>query len=247
MIKEGDIVVLVGKKRHIVRVKRGMARVGKGTMDLSRLIGKEYGNEIIVWGEEFRIYRPSYLDLIGDFERGAQVILPKDAAQIIQLCDIRAGDRVLEAGSGSGWLTAALSMNVIPDGIVVSYDISKKSIETARRNIEKAGLDAYVEFMEGDIREAEIEGKFSSCVLDMPDPWNALKNVSRSLISGGHVCIYVPTYNQVEESVLSMKEDFFDIGAVELIQRNIEAKKGATRPEFTGLLHTGFIIHGRKR
>ena len=41
--------------------------------------------------------------------------------------------------------------------------------------------------------------------------------------------------------------DFFEIEVVELIMRNIEVKKGATRPAFKGLMHTGFLIHGRKR
>ena len=40
--------------------------------------------------------------------RGAQVIYPKDAAQIVGFGDIGPGMRVLEAGAGSGALTCSL-------------------------------------------------------------------------------------------------------------------------------------------
>jgi tRNA (adenine57-N1/adenine58-N1)-methyltransferase len=207
----------------------------------------EYGDEVMLWGEKFRIYRPSKKDIMESMERGAQVILPKDAAQIIHLCDIRAGDTVLEAGSGSGWLTSSLAVSVMPSGSVISYDKSEKSLNLATANIKKSGLEPYVDFREGDIRESDVGERLDACVLDIPDPWNALENIKKYLIAGGHLCIYVPTYNQVEESFIHMEKDFFDIEAMEIVMRNLNVKKGATRPEFTGLLHTGFLIHGRKR
>jgi tRNA A58 N-methylase Trm61 len=50
-----------------------------------------------------------------DFERGPQVILPKDSAFIVQMCEAGEGKRILEAGVGSGWLTAYMSYSVAPD------------------------------------------------------------------------------------------------------------------------------------
>ena len=245
MIKEGDVVLLRGKESFVIRVKKGMARVGRGTADLSKLIEKDYGDSIRLWGEEFKIYRPSREDILNSMERGAQVILPKDIAQIIFMCDIRSGDVVLEAGSGSGWLTSSLALSVMPSGRVISYDVSAKSLDIARKNIENMGLGSFVEFRHGDVRTEDIGESVDACVLDMPDPWNAFENIERHLKAGGHLCMYVPTYNQVEESVMHM-ENFFDVRVVELIMRGIDAKKGATRPAFKGLMHTGFIIHGRK-
>lgn len=248
MIEEGDAVLLVGRRRRVVvKVEKGISRIGKGTADLSKIIGKDYGDSIALWGEEFRIYRPSRKDIVENMERGAQVVLPKDAAQILYLCDVRPGDIVLEAGSGSGWLTSSLAISVMPSGKVISYDISEKSLELAKRNIERSGLGRWVDFRKGDVRSADIGERVSSCVLDIPDPWNAFENIERYLTPGGHICVYVPTYNQVEETVMNMRDAFFDIESMEIIMRRMDAKKGATRPEFTGLLHTGFIVHGRKR
>lgn len=248
MIKEGDIVLLLGKRgRIVVKAMKGFFKTGRGTADLSKILGLEYGDTVRLWGEEFRVYRGSMEDMLEIWERGPQVILPKDSSVIIHLCDLKTGYIVLEAGTGSGWLTASIAWAIMPEGKVVSYDINKNSIHIARKNLEKSGLLDYVEIREGDIRNASPGMKFDACVLDIPDPWNALKTVKSTLIPGGHLCIYVPTYNQLEKAVLSMKESFFDIKAVETIQRGIDVKKDATRPEFTGLMHTGFILHGRKK
>ncbi len=247
MIKEGDIVLLLGKRRIIVKAKQGLSKVGKGTADLSKILGMEYGDTVKFWGEEFRVYRASMEDMLENFERGPQVILPKDSSVIVHLCDLKSGDMVLEAGIGSGWLTATLVRAVIPEGKVISYDINKNSIYIARKNLEKAGLPEYVEMREGDIRTAAPGMKFSSFVLDIPDPWNALETVKNALLHGGNLCVYVPTYNQLENMAVSMKNDFFDIKASETIRREIDVKKEATRPRFTGLMHTGFILHGRKK
>jgi len=247
VIKEGDIVLLLGKRRIVVKAMKGFFRTGRGTADLSKIFGLGYGDMVRLWGEEFRVYRASMEDILESWERGPQVILPKDSSIIIHLCDLKAGDMVLESGTGSGWLTASLARAIMPEGRVVSYDINKNSIYIARKNLEKSGLLDCVEIREGDIRNVSPEMKFDACALDMPDPWNALERVKNALMPGGNLCIYVPTYNQLEKAALSMKESFFDIKAIESIQRSIDVKKDATRPEFTGLMHTGFVLHGRKK
>ena len=246
MIKEGNTVLLVGKRKIIVQVSLGMSRVGSGTADLSRLIGMEYGEKIDLWGQQFALYRASLEDMLEDFERGPQVILPKDSSMILHLCDIKSGDRVLESGVGSGWMTASIALSVMPGGKVISYDISRNSISIAGKNLEKADLSAYSEIRTGDIREVHIDEFFDSAVLDMPAPWEALQNVRSVLVPGAHLCVYVPSCNQVERTFLAMKGGFFDIRARELIERELSVKENATRPAYNGLMHTGYIIHGRK-
>jgi len=246
VIKEGDTVLLTGKRRIVVRVKHGMSRIGSGTADLSRLIGMEYGEKLELWGHEYGVYPASHSDMLEDFERGPQVILPKDSSLILHLCDIKSGDTVLESGVGSGWMTASLVRAVMPKGKVISYDISERSVTIAQKNLEKAGLSDFSEIRKGDIRQVSMETVFDSAVLDMPAPWEAMKNISSALRPGGHLCVYVPTCNQVEKTVLAMKEGFFDISARELIERELSVKENATRPSYSGLMHTGYIIHGRK-
>ena len=68
--------------------------------------------------------------------RGAAVIYPKDAAQIITMGDIHPGATVLEAGAGSGSLTCALLRAVGPTGRVISYEVRDDHAEVAVRNVE---------------------------------------------------------------------------------------------------------------
>ena len=246
MIEEEDTVLLLGKRRLVVRVSRGMSRIGSGTADLSRLIGMEYGDVLNMWGQEFRVYPASLDDIVSEFERGPQVILPKDASRIIRMCDMKAGDTILEAGVGSGWMSAAILHAIMPAGRLISYDISERSISVAEKNLERFGFTGY-EIRKGDIQSVDIQESFSSAVLDMPVPWESLQNISSALVPGGHLCVYIPTFNQVEKTVLAMNEGFFDISATETIERELSVREGATRPSYNGLMHTGFIIHGRKR
>src|SRR5436305_12681979 len=68
--------------------------------------------------------------------RGAAVIYPKDAAQIVTMGDIGPGATVLEAGAGSGSLTCALLRAVGPTGRVISYEIRDDHADVAVRNVE---------------------------------------------------------------------------------------------------------------
>ena len=53
-------------------------------------------------GDAFLVLRPLLIDYVMSMPRGAQVIYPKDAAQIVHEGDVFPGARVLEAGAGSG-------------------------------------------------------------------------------------------------------------------------------------------------
>ena len=54
--------------------------------------------------------------------RGAAVVYPKDAAQILMSADIFPGARVVEAGAGSGALTCSLLRSIGPHGTLTSYE-----------------------------------------------------------------------------------------------------------------------------
>ena len=65
-------------------------------------------------GRSFLVLRPTLSDVVLKMPRGAQVIYPKDLGAILIAADIGPGQRVLEAGVGSG----ALSMTVLRAGRV---------------------------------------------------------------------------------------------------------------------------------
>ena len=86
-------------------------------------------------GDPFLVLRPLLVDYVMSMPRGAQVIYPKDAAQIVHEGDIFPGARVLEAGAGSGAMTCSLLRAVGPDGRVVSYEVRDDHAEHASRNV----------------------------------------------------------------------------------------------------------------
>jgi tRNA (adenine57-N1/adenine58-N1)-methyltransferase len=70
-------------------------------------------------------------------KRGATIVYPKDAAQILAYADVFPGARVLEAGAGSGALSCWLLRAAGPDGEVVSFEARADFAEIARENVRK--------------------------------------------------------------------------------------------------------------
>ena len=88
-------------------------------------------------GTTYVAFRPLLSDYVLSMPRGAAVVYPKDAAQIIGLADIFPGARVLEAGAGSGALTCSLLRAVGDAGLVVSYERRADFADVARGNVER--------------------------------------------------------------------------------------------------------------
>ncbi|MBA3044047.1 tRNA (adenine-N1)-methyltransferase, partial [archaeon] len=175
-----------------------------------------------------------------------QIILPKDSAIIMLYCDVKNGCRIVEAGVGSGALTIALANFVRPDGKIISYEKRNDFADFAKRNIENAGLGEYVEIKLGDVTESIDEKNADAVILDIPNPWDAVKNAYNALKVCGHFCSYSPTMNQVEKTVKTLKHDFIEIKTFETLQREIVVGEGGVRPSFDMLGHTGYLTFARK-
>ncbi len=238
-------------KRHWLKVSFGMTKVqGLGAVDGSKLKGLDDGDSVTIVGKEYTVFRPGATDLIGSLDRGAQIITPKDAATILMNCDVKAGDRILEIGAGSGGLTTALLTAVAPTGCVHTLELKDENAKRVERNVSRTGLGAYWSYTIGDAREADpgMEWQADALTMDMPDPWLALPNLEPHLRSGGRICIYVPNMNQVESSVIALREaGYADVRALENIQRYLEVHPGGVRPSFDTLGHTGYLVFARKR
>ncbi len=236
-------------KRYWFNMSFGMIKVQSlGTVDGSKFKDAEDGSIIDIAGAKFTIFRPGVIELIESLDRGAQIITPKDAAPILMNCDVKCGTMVLEVGAGSGGLTTALLNAVSPSGKVITVELKEEHAKRARRNISRTGLDANWECVIGDAKDVEFEGVADVLTMDMPDPWSALDNLLPHLRSGGRICIYVPNINQLESSVLALRErNFVGVKASETMNREMEVHRGGVRPSFEMLGHTGYLIFGRKR
>ena len=67
--------------------------------------------------------------------RGAAIIYPKDAAQILAQADIFPGATVVEAGVGSGALSLWLLRAIGPQGRLLSFERREEFADVARGNV----------------------------------------------------------------------------------------------------------------
>jgi tRNA(1-methyladenosine) methyltransferase and related methyltransferases len=153
--RAGDLALLIGPDRRwqIVRLEPGQAvHTHRGVLAHDDLIGCPWGSRVVSHtGQPFLLLTPSLHDLILRLRRTTQIVYPKEAGYILLKMNIGPGCRVVEAGSGSGALTAVLAHAVRPDGRVYSYKVRPEMQQLARRNLERLGLADVVEFKTRDI------------------------------------------------------------------------------------------------
>lgn len=224
----------------------------RGVIAHDALIGLPEGSVVkSAGGDPFLVLRPLLVDYAMSMPRGAQVIYPKDTAQIIHEGDIFPGARVLEAGAGSGALTCSLLRAVGPQGRVVSYEVRGDHAEHARRNVETftGGPAENWQLIVGDATDCELAaGSMDRAVLDMLAPWEVLDAVSRVLTAGGVLMIYVATVTQLSRTVEALREQqcWTEPRAWETLQRGWNVVGLAVRPQHTMRGHTAFLVSARR-
>ncbi len=250
-LREGETVVLRRREGRtlLVELRPGPQAIeGQGVLDLGPQIGALPGATVRWAGAEYVLLRPTLADLLGQLRRRAQIVTPKDAMYLLYLAGVGPGSRVAESGAGSGALTTVLAHAVGPTGRVYSYDRRADFLDVARRNVARSGLADRVEFRERDVaREGLDETELDSVLLDLPEPWEVVPRALGAIRPGGAIAAYVPTYNQLERTVLAFRAARLEeVQSVELLERALHVGEGGTRPEFEMLGHTGFLASGRR-
>ena len=135
------------------------------------------GSTIKSGKEEFIILNPVFIDHYKQIKRLAQIITLKDIGAIITYTGLTKDSFVLDAGAGSGAVSSFLGMLVKK---VVSYDVNDAHLEVAKKNIETLNLKN-VEVKKGDVYKGVDEKNIDVFVLDVPEPWRALKTAEQIL------------------------------------------------------------------
>ena len=202
-------------------------------------------------GTPYLAFRPLLSDFVLSMPRGAAVVYPKDAAQIVAAADVFPGAHVVEAGAGSGALTCSLLRAVGPGGRVTSYERRPDFAEIARRNIERffGGPHPGLRLVVGDLADCSLaDDPADRVVLDMLAPWELVAAVAHGLRPGGVVCAYVATTTQLSRIVETLRGDgaFTEPEAWETLLRGWHVEGLAVRPAHRMVGHTGFLVTSRR-
>ena len=247
--RPGDRVQLTDPKgrMHTLLLEPGRVyHTHRGGLAHDDLIGTPEGSVVSSsGGTAYLALRPLLSDYVLSMPRGAQVIYPKDAAQIVAMGDIFPGARVLEAGAGSGALSCFLLRAVGTGGELVSYELRPDFADVARRNVSEflGGQPPNWTLHIGDVAGCADTG-FDRIILDMLAPWELLDLVGRALVPGGVFIGYVATTPQLSELVEALREvgGFTEPRAWESLVRDWHAEGLAVRPDHRMIAHTAFLV-----
>lgn len=254
----GDRVQLTGPKGrlHTITLREGgELHTHHGVLKHEQLIDRPDGSVVAnSSGHEYLALRPLLRDFVMSMPRGAAIIYPKDAAQIIAEADVFPGAVVVEAGVGSGALSLWLLRAMGADGRLVSFERRPEFADVARANVETylgdtpPNWDVVVGDLVESLPDAVAPASVDRVVLDMLAPWECIDAVADALTPGGVVLCYVATATQLSRVAEFIRSTglFTEPEASETMVRGWHVEGLAVRPDHRMVAHTGFLLSARR-
>lgn len=256
--RAGDRVQLTGPKGRLNTITLETGKVfhtHRGMVEHDDLIGLPDASVVTATNDdEYLALRPLLTDFVMSMPRGAAIIYPKDAAQILALGDVFPGATVVEAGVGSGALSLWLLRGIGPTGSLVSFERREEFADVARGNVVSflgAGPSNWTVNV-GDLVEslptAVENGTVDRVVLDMLAPWECLGVVADALTPGGVLLCYIATVTQLSRVAEAIRGTglFTDPDSSETMIRGWHVEGLAVRPDHRMVAHTGFLLTARR-
>lgn len=256
--REGDRVQLTGPKNkmHTITLEAGKVfHSHKGPIEHNDIIGMPDGSVVRnTVGVEYLALRPLLNDFVMSMPRGAAIIYPKDAAQILALGDVFPGATVVEAGVGSGALSLWLLRALGADGRLSSFERREEFAEIAQANITTffGERPSNWSVTLGDLAEAlpavHEPASVDRVLLDMLAPWECLDAVSLALKPGGVLLCYVATVTQLSRVAEAIRAtgNYTNPQSSETLVRGWHVEGLAVRPDHRMIAHTGFLLTARR-
>ncbi len=124
---------------------------------------------------------------------------PNYLSWVAELCRLHLGHRVLEVGAGLGAITARYEQG----REVVANDVSPPCVRALRKRFDNHP-NVHVE--DRDLRTLKLDARFDSVLMvnvleHIADDAAALRGLSRLLVPGGDVVVYVPALNSLYGAV----------------------------------------------
>lgn len=257
-LRPGEWVRLVDAKgrKHNICLEVGKSfHTNRGGILHDDLIGRDEGFTVTsTSGGEYLVFRPLLNEFVVSMPRGAAVVYPKDAAQIVAMADIFPGAVVVEAGVGSGALTCSLLRAVGVQGRVLSFERREEFAEVAAKNLTQffGGAHPAWSLHVGDLAEelgaAAEPGSVDRVVLDMLAPWDCVEAAATALTPGGVLVAYVATTTQLSRTVETLRAhgEFTEPRPWESLVRDWHVEGLAVRPGHSMNGHTGFLVTARR-
>lgn len=248
--QEGDLAELVGlKHKHFIITLNGGGELQthRGVLKHDDLIGKPWGSQVFSHnGHPFFLLQPPLADLLKSLPRNTQILYPKEIGFILITLGIGEGMHVLEAGTGSGALTAAFAYALGKEGHVTTYEVRPEMQQMAIKNLTRLGLADRVTFKSGDIADGFNETGVDAVFLDLPNPYDYMLQVKAALKTGGFFGCILPTTNQVIIELRELRRcQFAFIEVCEIILRYYKPEPDRLRPTDRMVAHTGYLVFAR--
>ena len=255
---EGDQVQLTDPKGRLntVTLEPGKAfHSHRGVLQHEQLIGLPDGSVVEnSQGVPYLALRPLLTDFVMSMPRGAAIIYPKDAAQILAHADVFPGARVVEAGVGSGALSMWLLRAIGEHGHLFSFERREEFAQIAEGNASAyfGRRPEHWTITLGDLQDAlpttVPAGTADRAVLDMLAPWECLDVVADALTPGGVLLVYVATVTQLSRVAEAIRntETFTEPVSTETMVRGWNVDGLSVRPDHRMVAHTGFLLTARR-
>ncbi len=256
--RAGDRVQLTGPKGRLNTITLeagGSFHTHRGILDHDVVIGAPDASVVTSSnGIEYLALRPLLSDFVMSMPRGAAIVYPKDAAQILAQADIFPGASVVEAGVGSGALSLWLLRAIGPSGSLHSFERREEFAEVALGNVSAflGAPPANWRVTVGDLAEelpaATQPASVDRVVLDMLAPWECLEATATALTPGGVLICYIATATQLSRVAEALRRTglFTDPQSSETMVRGWHVEGLAVRPDHRMIGHTGFLLTARR-
>jgi tRNA (adenine57-N1/adenine58-N1)-methyltransferase len=254
----GDRVQLMGPKGRLNTItleEHGAFHTHAGILDHDLVIGQPDASIVTSSsGVDYLALRPLLTDFVMSMPRGAAIIYPKDAAQILGMADIFPGASVVEAGVGSGALALWLLRAIGPEGTLHSFERREEFAEIAQANA-AAFLGAVpknwtvtVGDLVAELPAAAPDGSVDRVILDMLAPWECIDVAAEALTPGGVLLCYVATVTQLSRTAEAIRGTglFTAPESSETLVRTWHVEGLAVRPDHRMIGHTGFLLAARR-
>lgn len=248
--QEGDLALLIGSKQKyfiINLIKGDVFETHRGIVKHDDIIGKKWGSKIFSHKESpFYLFQPGIEELIKTTKRNTQIMYAKDIGYTLLKLSIINGTKVIEAGTGSGSLTQIIAAVIGNEGHLYSYEVRPEMQNLAKKNLRRLGIEERVTFIQKNIEDGFDQKNIDAIFLDVPNPYDYLDQVKKSLIPGGFFGTILPTTNQIIKLLIELRrKKFAFIEVSEIMLRHYQAEETKLRPTDRMVAHTGYLIFAR--